>query len=196
MALLQQIRRKVPLKKVDLPAVVIIFAIPTLLGISAFDLVMHDTFVLTTYRCDDPANKNTPDCAPINAQTTLQASFYNQTIQYKVTGRGLYWVVLNALIFTFSFLPSFIRGFLLGSAKAGFLWFITILLPIVGGYEDFLYFTMKNMPLPDKLPWLNDNVFINIFAQGQTVTATTVYTSMAAVVVILALAWGIALRKN
>lgn len=164
--------------------------------ITFIDVVIHDTFVLNTYYCDDPKNANLEQCRPITATKTLSLNIENQVFQYEITGRQNYWLVLNVIIGFVALVPAIFRGYFLGNLKAGLMYFLSVLLPIIGGFEDFGYYELRGLSIPAEMPWLNANPFIAMFANGATVTATTLYLSMVAVMVILAIGWILALRKR
>lgn len=169
----------------------VIFSAVILLFVTGFDIFIHDTFVLPSYKCNDPANASLPECQPINGSTTIPI------LQYEITGRQLYWLWFNFVIGALAILPSLFRG-MLGSAKAALMWGLTIILPILGGFEDFLYFELRSIPIPQELPWLEGNVFVgavnSIYSPQNTVTVTDLYVSMGIAVLILGVTWFLALK--
>lgn len=188
-------RRNIPIKKGDLIASAIV-AIPIFFFITGFDIVLHDTFVLPTYHCDSLQDAQKPECKPINETTTIQASIAGTTFHYEIQGRQQYWVWFGAVGVGMAFMPAFFRAFFGKSIKAGVLWFLTIFLPIYGGFEDYAYYALRGMEIPDKLPWLNGHLLIAFINGPGDVTSTGLYTTMAAVIVFLAIAWYVALRKS
>lgn len=182
------------MRKFD-PYTAVFISVLVLIAITGIDVLFHDNFVLSSYQCDDPKNADLEICKKLTEKTTIQASILNTDFKYEFNGRQTYWIVLNLILIALSFTPAFFRS-LLGSIKAGALYLTTALLPTLGGFEDYLYFASRGIPIPAEMPWLNENVFISLFAGGQAVTPTTLYTSMVAVVVILAIGWALALRRK
>lgn len=196
----QRLRRQIPLKKGDLIASTII-AIPVFLFITGFDIFMHDTFVLPTYHCDHAADAQKPECQAINERTTIQASIAGSTFQYEIQGRQQYWLWFGSVSAGLAFMPAFFRAFFGRSIKAGAMWFLTIFLPTYGGWEDFGYYALRGMEIPASLPWLNGHLliaFVNGFIApaGSDITSAGLYATMALVIVFLAGAWYLVLRKQ
>lgn len=193
MAFLQQIRRHVVLKKTELGGA-IVFALAIIGFASFYDVQMHDRFVLTSYGCDQSPTK--PECQPITGTTRYSLNIQDTSFSYEIQGRTWYWILFSAIIWAFAIMIYFFRGYIMKNVEAGLLWAITVILPFYSGFEDLGYFAIKGEGVPAALPWLNGNPFINLFANGQPATSNTLYTAVIASVIILAVAWGLALRKR
>lgn len=171
-----------------------LLAITIIVFTTLFDIFIHDTFVLPSYHCDDPAQANNPECIPINSTTTIPI------LQYEITGRQWYWVFFVAMSWFLSIIPALFRGYVLGSVKAGFMWIATIQIPLAFGAEDVLYFTLRNLDIPDPLPWLNQNPFIGtvntLTTHAPDITAQGLIYSLIAGLAILAVLWFFALRHR
>lgn len=167
--------------------------------ISAYDVSMHDTFVLSSYACDDPVNAEMDFCKAIKGKTSIRAAIANNELNVAFEGRDTYWIWLNIIIGIVSFVPALFRS-MLGSIPAGLLYFATIMLPLLGGFEDATYFAIKGQPIPFDMPWLNSNPVVGaingIVNAGNPVTAPVLYLSMIVVVSVLAIGWGLALYKR
>lgn len=185
-------------KTLDLLASVV-FSVIFLVFITWYDITLHDSFVLPSYEChpNTPA-ADTEFCQKIMEKNSIKVPFTQ--FAYEYTERDTYWIWMQAIIFAFGLVFAVARA-MMGSLEAGFLWALTITLPIFAGFEDFLYFAARDIPVPEELPWLNGNVIIGITnnivsPEGSPVTEFALYVAMGVAVAILALAWFLALKPE
>ncbi len=86
-----------------------------------------------------------------------------------------YWKVLPSLFLILAIIVGSIR-ILIGKMAGhefngmliliGFLWFITIIIFPYTGWADYFYYVIIDEPVPEVLPWLNDNYLLTVFDIG------------------------------
>lgn len=171
--------------------------ITLLLVVTFFDIVLHDGYVKEVFaKCNEAAvASNAEFCAPYLGNLDLS----NPIFTYSMPNIQIYWLAFTALLFVLPAIPAFFRA-ALGSPAAGVMWWITGWLFAYVGFEDYLYFALRDMPLPAMWPWLDQHVFISMVSgfitPGQSVSLGTLYASMGAGVGLLALMWWVAKKTE
>jgi hypothetical protein len=174
----------------------LVASLAMLFGLTTFELFIHDTFVLPTYECNDPVMQNSEICKIINSKYEIRTPLLN----YEILRRDFYWLALNSLIVAIPLLPAITRAKIGASSSAATLWYTTIILPSVSGFEDYLYFILKGAGMPPELPWLNNNVYlyiVNSIANGGTATPITSEVLLISTIsssAVIAVLWYLALR--
>lgn len=130
--------------------IVFFFAVAVLALITNIDIIFHDSYVLPLISSCKPENPSPLEACKI---------FLQSTAEDLDIGRP-YWNLLAAMIVMFAAMPAVFRA-LLGSIKTGFVYFYSIFLPVVGGVEDFYYYSARGLVLPAELPWLDSQPFIS-----------------------------------
>jgi hypothetical protein len=177
-----------------------VFSLVVLGFMTGYDIANHDTYILPSYQCDDPNGKyyNSEFCISINGKNVLNVPLLNYA--FEISQRDTYWLWLNLFLLAFASMLGFIRWAIGRSIKAGLMWSLTIMLPVLSGFEDAIYFMGRGLPIPQEMPWLEENVFVGtvnrFYTPQNTVTPMDLYVSMGIAITILAIAWFLALRHK
>lgn len=162
--------------------------------ITFIDITIHENYVkLIISECwwNSPTDfKDTEFCE--KARETLNDKWwvdYNKPKEAQKLG-GIYWSVLNTVPLVFAGVFGGARIFfgVLAGARVnpmlfiiGGLWAGSILVLYDHGWIDYFYYALRDLPIPEILPWLDNSggfAYLKQFGTTQSVDDTDLYTLM------------------
>ena len=168
-------------------AIVVFFiSVALLVFITDWDITMHDTYVL-------PLVSN---CIPENQDPLPGCKIFTERGKEGMEIGRPYWDRLFILAVLIAAIPSVFRA-LIGSPAAGFIWFVSIIAMPFSGAEDWYYYTVRDLKIPETLPWLNEQVFISwtrFFTNTNDVVVAGLGLSILTAVIIVVALWYLGLK--
>lgn len=145
-------------RSISLGAILVVTLVGAIILFTYIDITVHDFYALPLGSLCYSGNTK-PDCIPIqtlhNCPTGGDACIearYAQMLQVEAFALAIFLAFLKIAIsqgiLKFEF--NWVRGY------QTFVWFALPMVLLFSGWEDFLYYTVRQLTVPSTLPWLNN----------------------------------------